>query len=376
MIYFDNSATTFVDPKVLETFNKVCTEYPGNSNSIHSLGVKSKELEEYATEKIARLLNVKPSEIIYTSGASESNNTVLKGVASRYKNRGNHIITTPLEHSSILETCKYLENKGFIIDYVKIKDNGLIDIEDLERLLTDNTILVSVAYVDSELGIRQDIDTISKIVKKHPKCYFHVDATQAIGKIKVDPTSIDFISMSAHKIFGLKGIGLLIKKDNIVIDELNNTLNNIEKSTRDENFKDKASSTFISIVDFLFYDGTIKGISFDELTEKGKEKVLEISSKIDVKLEEKCPGYKEKISNSTSKAYQKASKIIKKGAKNINDFAKSALGDENYQAIIDAKDELVKYSKESLNYVTGAGSKVFNNTKEKLNEWYQNFKNK
>lgn len=166
------------------------------------------------------------------------------------------------------------------------------------------------------------------------------------------------------------------EKDNIVIDELNNTLKNIEESTQDENFKDKASSTFISIVDFLFYDGTIKGISFDELTEKGKEKVLEISSKIDVKLEEKCPGYKEKISNSTSKAYQKASKIIKNGAKNINDFAKNALGDENYQAIIDAKDELVKYSKESLNYVTGAGSKVFNNTKEKLNEWYQNFKNK
>lgn len=166
------------------------------------------------------------------------------------------------------------------------------------------------------------------------------------------------------------------EKDNIVIDELNNTLKNIEESTQDENFKDKASSTFISIVDFLFYDGTIKGISFDELTEKGKEKVLEISSKIDVKLEEKCPGYKEKISNSTSKAYQKASKIIKKGAKNINDFAKSALGDENYQAIIDAKDELVKYSKDALNFVTGAGSKVFNNTKEKLNEWYQNFKNK
>lgn len=220
MIYLDNSATTMVDDRVLETFNKVCKNYPGNSNSLHSLGIKSKELEEYATEKISNLLGVKPSEIIYTSGASESNNTVLKGVASKYKNRGNHIITTPLEHSSVLETCKYLESKGFIIDYVKIKDNGLIDIEDLERLLTDNTILVSVAYVDSELGIRQDIDTISKIVKKHPKCYFHVDATQAIGKITVDPTSIDFISMSAHKIFGLKGIGLLIKKDNIVIDNL------------------------------------------------------------------------------------------------------------------------------------------------------------
>lgn len=220
MIYFDNSATTMVDDRVLETFNKVCKNYPGNSNSLHSLGIKSKELEDYATERISNLLKVKRGEIIYTSGASESNNTVLKGVASKYKNRGNHIITTPLEHSSVLETCKYLESKGFIIDYVKIKDNGLIDIEDLERLLTDNTILVSVAYVDSELGIRQEIDTISKIVKKYPKCYFHVDATQAIGKIKVDPTNIDFISMSAHKIFGLKGIGLLIKKDNIVIDNL------------------------------------------------------------------------------------------------------------------------------------------------------------
>lgn len=220
MIYLDNSATTMVDDRVLDTFNKVCKNYPGNSNSLHSLGIKSKELEDYATEKISNLLGVKPSEIIYTSGASESNNTVLKGVASKYKNRGNHIITTPLEHSSVLETCKYLESKGFIIDYVKIKDNGLIDIDYLERLLTDNTILVSVAYVDSELGIRQDIDTIGKIVKKHPKCYFHVDATQAIGKIKVDPTNIDFISMSAHKIFGLKGIGLLIKKDNIVIDNL------------------------------------------------------------------------------------------------------------------------------------------------------------
>ena len=122
MIYLDNSATTMVDDRVLETFNKVCKNYPGNSNSLHSLGIKSKELEDYATEKISNLLGVKPSEIIYTSGASESNNTVLKGVASKYRNRGNHIITTHLEHSSVLETCKYLESKGFIIDYVKIKD--------------------------------------------------------------------------------------------------------------------------------------------------------------------------------------------------------------------------------------------------------------
>lgn len=222
MIYFDNSATTMVDDRVLETFNKVCKNYPGNSNSLHSLGIKSKELEDYATEGISKLLKVKPSEIIYTSGASESNNTVLKGVAFRYKNRGNHIITTPLEHSSVLETCKYLESKGFIIDYVKIKENGLIDTDDLERLLSDNTILVSISYVDSELGIKQDINTISNIVKKYPKCYLHIDATQAIGKIEVDFNNIDFLSMSGHKIFGLKGIGLLIKKENIVIDNLIN----------------------------------------------------------------------------------------------------------------------------------------------------------
>ena len=220
MIYFDNSATTFVDDRVLDTFNKVCKDYPGNSNSLHSLGIKSKELEDYATERISNILKVKRGEIIYTSGASESNNTVLKGVASKYKNRGNHIITTPLEHSSVLETCKYLESKGFIIDYVKIKENGLIDIEDLEKLISDNTILVSIAYVDSELGIKQDIDTISRIVKKYPKCYLHIDATQAIGKIKVDFTNIDFLSMSAHKIFGIKGIGLLVKKENIAIDNL------------------------------------------------------------------------------------------------------------------------------------------------------------
>lgn len=220
MIYFDNSATTFVDEKVLDTFNKVCLNYPANANSIHSLGIKSKELEEYATNSIARLLKVRNSEIIYTSGASESNNTVLKGTCFKYKNRGNHIITSPLEHSSVLETCKYLESIGFIIDYVKIKENGLIDLDNLKELINDKTILVSISYVDSELGIKQNINEISKIVGNYPKCYLHVDATQAIGKIDVDFNDMDFLSMSFHKIFGMKGIGLLLKKDNIVIDSL------------------------------------------------------------------------------------------------------------------------------------------------------------
>ena len=220
MIYFDNSATTIVDTKVLETYNKVCNNYPGNSNSLHKLGIKSKELEDYATESIAKYLDVKKSEIIYTSGATESNNTVLKGVAFKYKNRGNHIITSHLEHSSIIETCKYLEKNGFIIDYVDINKDGTINLEHLKKLINDNTILVSIALVDSELGIRQDIDSISRIIRNYPKCYFHVDATQAIGKIKVDFKNIDFMSMSMHKIFGMKGIGLLIKKENISINNL------------------------------------------------------------------------------------------------------------------------------------------------------------
>lgn len=220
MIYFDNCATTMVDDRVLDTFNKVCKNYPGNSNSMHSLGVKSKELEEYATSRIASLLGIKSSEVIYTSGASESNNMVLKGIASRYKNRGNHIITSYLEHSSIIETCKYLESKGFVIDYVNIREDGLVDLEHLKSLMCDKTILVSIAAVDSELGIKQNINEISKIVREYPKCYFHVDATQAIGKIKIDFSVIDFVSMSGHKIFGMKGVGLLLKKENIVIDNL------------------------------------------------------------------------------------------------------------------------------------------------------------
>ena len=220
MIYFDNSATTMVDDRVLDTFNKVCKNYPGNSNSIHSLGIKSKELEEYATSKIACMLGVKSSEVIYTSGATESNNMVLKGVASRYKTRGNHIITSYLEHSSVLETCKYLEENGFVVDYVNVKEDGLIDLEHLKSLINDKTILVSIAMVDSEIGIRQNIEEISNIVREYHKCYFHVDATQAIGKVKVDFNYVDFLSMSGHKIFGMKGIGLLLKKDNIVIDNL------------------------------------------------------------------------------------------------------------------------------------------------------------
>lgn len=220
MIYLDYSATTPVNEEVLKVFNKVCLEYPGNSNSLHSLGIKSKELEDYATEKIASLLKVKPSEIIYTSGSSESNNTAIKGVCNKYKNRGNRIITTKLEHSSVIAPLNYLTKEGFIVDYVNINSDGLIDINNLKELLTDETILVSISMVDSEIGLKQNINEIGKLLKSYPKCIFHVDCTQAVGKIQIDFTNIDLASISAHKFYGLKGIGLLIKKDNIVIEPL------------------------------------------------------------------------------------------------------------------------------------------------------------
>ena len=217
MIYLDYSATTPVDKEVLKTYEKVCLEYPGNSNSLHSLGAKSKKLEDYATEKISKYLHVKPSEIIYTSGASESNNTAIKGICLKYQNRGKHIITTYLEHSSIIAPLNYLTDLGFEVDFVKIDDNGLVDLEDLKRLLRDDTILVSVCMVDSEIGLKQPIKEIAKILKDYPKCFFHVDCTQAYGKMEVDLKDIDLASMSAHKIYGLKGVGLLIKKEKIDI---------------------------------------------------------------------------------------------------------------------------------------------------------------
>ena len=220
MVYLDYAATTPVDREVLNTFNKVCLEYPGNSNSLHKLGVEAKELENYATGKIKELLQLDNHEVIYTSGASEANNHVIKGICSKYKTRGKHIITTFLEHSSVLSTINYLTNQGFVVDYVKLLDDGRVDLEHLKRLIGNDTILVSICAVDSELGIVQPISLISQIVREYPKCFFHVDCTQALGKIPLDFHLMDFATASAHKIYGLKGIGLLIKKKNIMFDNL------------------------------------------------------------------------------------------------------------------------------------------------------------
>ena len=220
MIYLDYSATTPVNKEVLDTFSKVSIDYVGNPNSLHSLGVDAKKLMDASVKQTADLLGVKENEIIFTSGASEGNNLAIKGVVSKYPNRGKHIITTKLEHSSILECVKYLEKIGYIIDYVNILDNGMIDINHFKSLLSKDTVLVTIHHVNSEVGFCQDIDEIGKILKDYPTTIFHVDGTQAVGKIPVSLDNVDLYNMSSHKFYGLKGIGCLVKKNNIEIEPI------------------------------------------------------------------------------------------------------------------------------------------------------------
>lgn len=220
MIYLDYSATTPVNEEVLDSFVKACKKYPGNPNSLHKLGVEANHLIDMATKQIEKLLDINDYEIIYTSGSSEANNLALKGVADKYKNRGKHIITTKLEHSSIYGPLNYLIDKGYEVSYVNLDNNGHIDLEHLQRLIRDDTILVTINAVNSELGILQPIDKIGQLLKKYPKCYFHVDLTQVIGKVRIPLNNIDLASFSAHKFYGLKGIGALIKKKKTVIEPL------------------------------------------------------------------------------------------------------------------------------------------------------------
>ena len=164
--------------------------------------------------------------------------------------------------------------------------------------------------------------------------------------------------------------------DEVVINSLESSLSKINNGDgSDSSFADSAKGVFVSIVDFLFYDGEINGVTFDELTDSGKQKVLEIASKVDSAIETKIQGYKETISDTASKAFNKASEIIKSGANNLNNFAREKLGEENYQSIIDAKDELVYYTKNAINFLGDVGGKVFNSVKDKLDSWYQDFKN-
>lgn len=218
MIYLDYSATTPVLKEVLDSYNKVTIDYFGNPNSLHSLGVKSRELLNSATKQISNIFKIKEEEIIYTSGSTEANNLALIGCALAHGKRGSHIVVSKLEHESIYGICNYLESIGFYIDYVKNTADGVIDLDDLKGLVNENTILVSICAVNSELGIRQPLKTIKQVInKENPNTIFHSDMTQAVGKIPINLSDVDMASMSGHKIYGPKGIGMLYKKIGINI---------------------------------------------------------------------------------------------------------------------------------------------------------------
>ncbi len=215
-IYLDYAATTPVDPKVLRAFTKTSRLYPGNPNSGHALGLQASEEIKASLGRMRRLLKLpKTYELTPTSGASESNNLALKGIAFQYQHQGKHIITTSFEHSSIIATANYLARLGFDISIAPTDDRGQIDLTALEALIRRDTILISIGSINSEVGIHQPIDAIRKLLKNYPHVYFHVDATQSIGKEPFDLTGIDLISLTAHKFFGLKGVGLLIKHQRV-----------------------------------------------------------------------------------------------------------------------------------------------------------------
>jgi cysteine desulfurase len=215
MIYLDYASSTPVDKDVLDTYIKTASEYFANPNSNHPLGLKSKALIDSSSFHIKEMLKKTDSEIIYTSGATESNNLVIKGIAKRYKNFGHHIIISALEHNSIVASVTKLQEEGFDISILPIKKNGIVDLDELKKLIREDTILVSVTSCDSELGIVQPIEEIASLLKNYSHTYFHTDASQAIGKVKINYEDCDLITIAPHKFYGLNGFGCLIKRNNI-----------------------------------------------------------------------------------------------------------------------------------------------------------------
>ncbi len=215
MVYLDYSATTPVDNEIQDTYFKLVSSLYGNPDSIHSLGVEANDLVEKSRSNILKLLNLNKYDVVFTSGASESNNLALKGVALAYQHKGKHIITTNYEHASVLNTCKQLEEYfGFEVTYLPVDRNGRVSLQQVKDAVREDTILVSIMAVNNEIGSLNPIEEISEYLRlKH--IFFHVDFVQACGKIDVDYNVADLGTLSAHKIHGLKGSGVLFKKSSI-----------------------------------------------------------------------------------------------------------------------------------------------------------------
>ncbi len=220
MIYLDYAASTPVDREVIDLYYDVTSKYFANPNSNHKLGREALQVIDDSTCEIASLLGVLEDEIIYTSGATEANNLAIKGICNRYRNYGKHIIISTLEHNSITSSVTSMQEAGFDIDLVSITKDGLVDIEALKGLIREDTILVSICSVDSEIGLVQPIEEIARLLKKYPHTYFHTDASQAIGKVQIDYSDVDLITIAPHKFYGLPGTGVLIKKKNVSLKPL------------------------------------------------------------------------------------------------------------------------------------------------------------
>lgn len=221
VIYLDNASTSKVNPEVLESFNQITLKYFANASSIHRLGQESNRLLEKSREQILSLLNLTHHEVIFTSGATEANNLAIKGYALANRNRGDHIITSATEHPSVLNTFKQLEKYGFRITVLPVNKKGVIEVNSLRDAISDKTILVSIMSVNNEIGAINPIKEIGECLKKYPKIAFHVDMTQAIGKVDIPLDNVDMFSFAGHKIHGLLGSGALIKEKKIVLESQN-----------------------------------------------------------------------------------------------------------------------------------------------------------
>lgn len=218
-IYLDNAATTPLDPEVLKAMLPYFTKKYGNASSLHSIGQEAKKALESSREIIAKLLHVDSEEIYFTSCATESNNLALKGVAFANRRRGKHIITTKIEHHCVLNTCKWLEDNGFEVTYLPVDRFGIIRPEDLESVIRDDTILVSIMYANNEIGTIEPIKKLARICSEKG-IYFHTDAVQAFGKIPIDINDISMLSVSAHKLYGPKGVGALFVRKDVKIEPI------------------------------------------------------------------------------------------------------------------------------------------------------------
>jgi len=218
-VYLDHAATTPVDEEVLKAMQEFFSKKFGNASSLHSWGREAREALEESREKVAKLINADANEIVFTGSGTESDNLAIKGIA--YKHRKGHVITSKIEHPAVLETCKYLEKKGFDVTYLPVDKYGLVDPKQVEEAIRDDTILISIMHANNEIGTIEPIEEIGKIAKKHG-IPFHTDAVQSVGKIEVDvkKLNVDLLSMSSHKIYGPKGVGALFIKHGIKIEPI------------------------------------------------------------------------------------------------------------------------------------------------------------